>query len=43
MTQQQLLEQFYWLCKECSKYFRVEFEEGLPQLVPLSLKKAANL
>lgn len=43
MTQQQLFEQCYWLCKECSKHFRVGFEQGLPKLVPLSLKKAANL
>lgn len=43
MSQQQLFEQCYWLCKECSKRYRVEFERGVPHLVPLVLKRAANL
>lgn len=42
MSQQQLFEQCYWLCKECSKQYRIDFERGSPQIVPLVLKKAAN-
>jgi hypothetical protein len=43
MSQQQLFEQCSWLCKNCSKHYRVEFGQGSPQLVSLSFKKAANL
>lgn len=43
MSQQQLFEQCYWLCKECSKYYRIEFHQGVPQLVSLGFRKAANL
>lgn len=43
MSQQQLFEQCYWLCKECSRQFRLDFERGLPRLAPLVLKQAANL
>ena len=43
MNQQQLFEQCYWLCKECSKQYRIEFDTGFPRLVPFAFKKAANL
>ncbi len=43
MSEQQLFEQCYWLCKECSRRYRLYFERGLPQLVSLALKRAAAL
>ncbi len=43
MTQQQLFEQCHWLCKDCSKRYRIEFDQGFPQLVPIGFKKAASL
>jgi hypothetical protein len=42
MNQQQLFEQCYWLCKKCALAYRIEFERGLPKLVPVQLTRAAN-